>query len=239
MNRVRILPWTVLIALLLAACGGTGLPIVNPNGPTSAPTPAIESAPELSFLVAETQRGVEGTAVSITGLYHVFDATNRQVDVCQAQGARSTCRRYPLERELGAQLMVVSVTGTWRNGRVAIADWQVLPLAWAEAISACRQALAAQAARLGQVAWGPLALPPYRESSARFRLDAAALSAFAFEPAGFDPQQAQFILRGKGPLMPEQHPLVTRWALLYCIGNASDLRITHLVATIEGVVEEY
>lgn len=202
-------------------------------------TPAIESAPELSFLVAETQTGAEGAAVSITGLYHIFDASNRQVDVCQAQGARSTCRRYSLDRELGAQPRVVSVKGTWRSGRVAVVDWQALPFAWAEAASACRQALKAQAFRLGQVDWGPLALPPYRESSARFKLDAAALSTFAFEPAGFDPQQAQFILRGKGPLMPEQHPLVKRWALLYCIGNASDLSITHLVATIEGFVEEY
>lgn len=239
MNCAHTLPWTALIALLLAACGGMGVPVVSLNSATSAPTPAIEGAPELSFLLAETQTGADGIAVSLTGLYHIFDASNRQVDVCQTQGARSTCRRYPLDRELGTQPMVVSVKGTWQNGRVAIVDWQALPFAWAEAISACRQALKAQVVRLGQVDWGPLALPPYRESSARFRLDADALSLFAFDPAGFDSQQAQFILRGKGPLLPEQHPLVKRWALLYCIGNAGDLRITHIVATIEGFVEEH
>ncbi len=239
MNCAHPLLWAAFIALLLATCGGRVVPGVNPDSTAGAPAPVIEGAPELSFLVAETQAGTEGTAVSITGLYHVFDASNRQVDVCRAQGARSTCRRYPLDRELGTQPMVVSVKGTWQNGRVAIADWQALPFAWAEAISACRQALKAQAVRLGQVDWRALALPPYRESSARFRLDAVALSSFAFDPAGFDPQQGQFILRGKGPLMPEQHPLVKRWALLYCIGKASDLRITHFVATIEGFVEEY
>jgi hypothetical protein len=177
--------------------------------------------------------------VNVTGLYHVFDRVNRQVDVCRAEGAKSTCSRYPLNRELGSQPMVVTVKGTWQNGLVAVADWQALPFSWENAAAACARTFKGHASLLGQIDWGDPALPAYRDTSATFKLDAAALSAFTFEPAGFDPDRKQFLLRGKGPMMPEQSPLVKRWALLFCIGDTSDLRVTHIVATIEGFAEEH
>lgn len=263
MNLVRTLPfaalragsWAIGVSLLVAACGGTATaPAAHPtpgrstaNGSVSAPAPVIEIAPELSFLFAATRTGVDGTAVDITGLYHVFDTSNRQVDVCHAEGAKSTCSRYPLDHELGAQPMVVSLKGTWQGGRVVVADWQALPFSWEDAAAACSWTFKEHADRLSQIDWGAAALPAYRESSAAFKLDAAALSAFTFEPAGFAPAQRQFILRGKGPMMPEQSPLVKRWAFLYCIGNSDDpstssgqaLRVTHIVATIEGFAEEH
>jgi hypothetical protein len=247
MNLARSLSWTIGISFLLAACGepvtGPMQPVTagdtNEDTPASVPAPVIETAPELSFLFAETQTGADGVAVAVTGLYHVFDTSNRQVDVCHAAGAKSTCSRYPLDRELGIQPMAVSVKGAWQGGRVVVADWQALPFSWADAAAACGRTLKEHADRLGQIDWGAAALPAYRESSATFKLDAAALSTFAYEPAGFDPDQQRFIIRGKGPLLPEQSPLVKRWALLYCIGNSGDLRVTHIVATIEGFAEEH
>jgi len=241
---------SLVILSVLGACGGMAVPA---NSGTDAPnvgiTPAmatatsvpleIVTAPEMAFLPVEVQQGPDGAAVSIQGLYHIFDASNRQVDVCRAQGAQSACRRYPLDRELAAQPLAVSVQGIWQNGRVTVTGWQALPFAWAEGVAACNRALGAQAGRLGQIDWSGPALPAYRESSARFKLDAAALAAFTFAPAGFDPDQGQFILRGQGPLLPEQNPLVKRRALLYCIGNVSDLGVTHIVATIEGFAAEH
>jgi hypothetical protein len=247
MKLARTLSWALLAPLLLTACGGAvtaPLPSPAPTGanadtPTAVPTPVIETAPELAFLFAEPRSDADGAAIIITGLYHVFDRVNRQVDVCHAQGAQSTCLRYPLDRELGADPMVITVKGTWQGAKVAITDWQALPLDWADATASCSRTFKEQADRLAQIDWAVPALPAYRDTSAAFKLDAAALNAFTFAPAGFDPDQQQFILRGEGPLLPEQSPLVKRWSLLYCIGNRNDLRITHIVATIEGFAEEH
>ncbi len=217
----------------------TAVPSDLPSGITAPAGPEIVTVPEMAFLPIEVQQGPDGATVSIQGLYHIFDTSNRQIDVCRAQGAQSACRRYPLDRELAAQPLAVSVQGIWRNGRVTVTEWQALPFAWAEGVATCSRALEAQAERLGQIDWSVPALPAYRESSAHFKLDAAALAAFTLAPAGFDPDQGQFILRGQGPLLPERNPLVKRWALLYCIGNVGDLGVTHIVATIEGFVAEH
>jgi hypothetical protein len=189
----------------------------------------------------------EGQLLQRAGLYRWFDTTNRFLDLCDIPddsgaggGYRLSCQRYPLSQELPVVAPAFArVEGEWRNGRIQVKDWQAAAPPVDGMTRACEAFFQARSSVLAGLDWGDIARPGYAETSARFSLLPGELSRVGAQVQAYDPDKGWAVVRFPGPELPEQHPLVHRLAVVYCIVEAgSPYGALYAVATIEGWVEE-
>jgi hypothetical protein len=232
----RSLAMLILIMALAGCTPGLGPTPTRPDEGGVSLTPV----PENAFV-----RGAGSATVAspVQGLYGAAGDT-WWVDAYRLGETELAWMRVYLDRPLSVEpLAYVSVRGTptligdGLNG-LAVSDWERLRLARATIEQACAAAIRENAAAIQSVNLGPLAHPGYAESTSAWRPDAAALSSPQPALMAVNADRQQAICRWQGPTLPAVKPLVTRWLVLYPVYDLQAGRVTRIVVTIEGQLEE-
>jgi hypothetical protein len=221
----------LLLTMTLAGCT-----------PGLAPPVTLTPVPENAFV-----RGSDSISVSdpVRGLYGAA-GDYQWVDFYRLGEAELTWMRVYLDRALPVEsLAYVSVRGTQAPAgdvpvRWTVTGWEQLPLPTGRAAveQACAAAIRDQATAIRNVNLGPLAHPGYEKSTAVWHPDAAALSGAQPTLMAVDAASQRAVCRRQGPTLPHVKPLVTRWLVLYPVYDLRAGRVTRIVVTIEGQVEE-
>ncbi len=209
--------------------------------------PGLRSTAVTLTLVPENAFHRPGPAAltsPVRGLYGPAGDSYPQVDVYQLGERDLAWTPVYLDRPLAVEpLAYVSVRGApglVADGltRLAVSDWERLPLDRATIEQAGAAAIRENAAAIQRVNLGPLAHPGYAESTAAWRPEAAALSSPQPTLVAVDADRQQVVCRWQGPTLPAVKPLVTRWLVLYPVYDVPAGRVVRIVVTIEGQVEE-
>lgn len=227
----------LLLTMTLAGCTPGLAPPVIPSGDSVTLTPVPENA-----FVRGAAKSLPDT---VRGLYNEASGAH-WVDVYRLGETELSWVRYYLDQALPVEpLAYVSVQH--RAGflpekpiNIAVVVWEQLPLPAGRGTveQACAAAIRERAAAIRNVNLGPLSHPGYAESTAAWHPDAAALSGAQPTLMAVDATDPQAICRWQGPTLPHVKPLVTRWLVLYPVYDLRAGRVTRIVVTIEGQVEE-
>jgi hypothetical protein len=229
---------TLLLTMTLAGCTPGLAPPVIPSGDSVTLTPV----PENAFV-----RGADSISVSdpIRGLYGAAGEV-WWVDVYRLGETKLAWVRVYLDRSLPVEPPAyVSVRGAQTSAddvpvRWTVTGWEQLPLPAGRGTveQACAAAIRDNAAAIQRIDLGPLAHPGYQESTAAWHPDATALSNPQPALMAVDAASQRAVCRWQGPTLPHVKPLVTRWLVLYPVYDLRAGRVTRIVVTIEGQVEE-
>ncbi|MBU0494549.1 MAG: hypothetical protein KKA73_02700 [Chloroflexi bacterium] len=216
-----------LLTLTLAGCA-----------PGLASTPiAITPVPENAFV----RSGPVDLGDPVRGLYGAA-GDYRWVDVYRLGDTELTWQRAYLDRTLPVtppayvSVRVQRLLGDDGPIRWAVLDWEQLPLPAVEA--ACASAIRDNSAAIESVDLGPLSHPGYAKSTAAWRPATADLADPRPVLMAVDAESQAAICRWQGPTLPSVKPLVTRWLVLYPVYDLQAGRVTRIMVTIEGQVEE-
>jgi len=246
-----LFPCCFLGMLLLFSCGQ--VPTADPGRTDVAGSaPALHTRPEA---VSHTPCGPlwsEGEEATLRGLYRT-SGEQAYIDVVRVQSGAPPCwARFFLDRDIGLGAVswdapyYLEVTGRPSSARwsspglwdLQVARWSELPFDTGTAREACRQAVAAQSAALQQLDWAALASPAYVTGTAGFRPAGADLAQAEVDIIGADDREPLLVMEAVGPDLPQVRPLVRRWVSVECVYDLEQARVTALVATIAGEVQE-
>jgi hypothetical protein len=177
-----------------------------------------------------------GERLTLRGLY---DPAANALRTVRIEGMSAQVNWYTLDRapqpEAGYGTAQVTAGG---YAALTLDAWEPAPIDLNVIEATCEQAVMVSGFSLRNVPWGALALPQYRDTTASFRFAPMAALLPDVQVLGIDWDAQEALCVWRGPTLPEQHPLVQRWVMLYPVYDLATGRVERLVITIEGELQE-
>jgi hypothetical protein len=172
-------------------------------------------------------------------LHGLYDPAANALRTVRIEGMSAQVNWYTLDRapqpEAGYGTARVTAGG---YASLTLDVWQPVPIDLDVIEATCERAVMLSGFSLRHVPWETLALPQYRDTTAAFRFAPAAALLPEVQVLGIDWDAQEALCMWQGPALPEQHPLVQRWVMLYPVYDLATGRVERLVITIEGELQE-